>query len=241
MPLRHKKKQGWKQNPQAVKADILRVATELFAAQGMTGTKIDDIAAQTATSKRMIYYYFGDKSGLYRCALEAAYARVREQEAELDLSTQSPDIALAQLVGFIFDNHRRNPDFVRMVMIENIQQARHLAVSEVIAKQNAQAIAQLSDVLARGQSSGVFRRDISAASLHWSICALSFFNVSNKPSYSTLFGTDLFDDAGQIKLRAQAVDMILGYARITPTAAQDAEPLLPAGYARQFSEAHPSD
>ena len=33
----------------------------------------------------MIYYYFGDKEGLYLRALENAYRMVREGEAKLDI------------------------------------------------------------------------------------------------------------------------------------------------------------
>ena len=99
-------KQGWKQNPEAVKRDTLRVAMAEFARNGLSGARIDEIAAKTRTSKRMIYYYFGDKEGLYARALEAAYAKVREGEGRLDLGHLPPQAALARLVAFTFDHHR---------------------------------------------------------------------------------------------------------------------------------------
>ena len=40
--------------------------------------RVDEIAARTRFSKRMIYYYFGDKEGIYLHALENAYRQVRE-------------------------------------------------------------------------------------------------------------------------------------------------------------------
>ena len=49
----------------ATKRDIIEVATKEFARNGLSGSRIDEIAAKTKTSKRMIYYYFGDKEGLY--------------------------------------------------------------------------------------------------------------------------------------------------------------------------------
>lgn len=42
-------------------AGILAVATKEFADKGLSGARIDAIAAATLTSKRMIYYYFGSK------------------------------------------------------------------------------------------------------------------------------------------------------------------------------------
>ena len=69
-------RRGWTQNPDAVKQDILTVAVSEFAANGLSGTRVDTSASRTRTSKRMIYYNFGDKLGLYTRALEAAYLKV---------------------------------------------------------------------------------------------------------------------------------------------------------------------
>ena len=43
------------------RADILAIATEEFASKGLSGARVDEIAARTHTVKRMIYYYFGSK------------------------------------------------------------------------------------------------------------------------------------------------------------------------------------
>ena len=52
-------------DPERTMADILEVATREFAEKGLAGARIDEIAEATRTSKRMIYYYFGSKEGLY--------------------------------------------------------------------------------------------------------------------------------------------------------------------------------
>jgi AcrR family transcriptional regulator len=205
-----KPKAGWKQNPERVKRDILNAAMAEFARSGLSGAKIDDISAQTDTSKRMIYYYFTDKETLYARALEAAYAKVREGERKLDLEALSPRDALARLVAFTFDHHRRNPNFIRMVMIENVHHADYLRQSEVIRELNAGAIQRLENLIARGQASGDFRPDVDATELHWQISALSVFNVSNKPTFSALFGKSIYTREGQARLRDRAVAMILG-------------------------------
>lgn len=205
-----KSKGLWRQNPDRVKRDILNSAMEEFARSGLSGAKIDDISAKTATSKRMIYYYFGDKEGLYARALEAAYAKVRDGERKLDLDALDPRAALEALVAFTFDHHRKNPDFIRMVMIENIHHADYLRHSKIIRDLSEGAISSLSDLIARGAASGDFRADVDATELHWQISALSFFNVSNKPTFSALFGASVYTREGQKRLRDRAVAMILG-------------------------------
>ncbi|SEP22327.1 DNA-binding transcriptional regulator, AcrR family [Salinihabitans flavidus] len=202
-------RRGWTQNPDAVKRDILTVALSEFAANGLSGTRVDTIASRTRTSKRMIYYYFGDKLGLYTRALEAAYLKVREGEASLDLDHLQPKEALARLVAFTFDHHRKNPDFIRMVMIENIHNAEHLAASQVIRDLNVAAIEKLARICQGGQDQGVFREGLDPVAIHWQISAASFFNVSNRPTFSSIFGNELFEEEAQRRIRQQTVDSIL--------------------------------
>lgn len=212
------RRQGWKQDPAGVQRDILDTATVEFARTGYASTRIEDIAAQTETSKRMIYYYFGDKEGLYLKVLEGAYAKVRAGEAALRLSHLPPLTALRRLAEFTFDHHRANPDFIRLVMIENVHNAAHLRASGLIERVNAGAIAHLADICARGQVDGAIRPDLTPLDLHWHISALSFFNVSNRPSFGLSFGTDLFTDAGQARLRDQMVTSVLRLAMTDPAA-----------------------
>ena len=77
-------------NPEGTRRNIVEVATAEFAGKGFSGARVDDIAARTKTSKRMIYYYFGGKEGLYIAVLEAAYRSIRTIEATLDLEHQHP-------------------------------------------------------------------------------------------------------------------------------------------------------
>lgn len=222
-------RQSWKQNPEAVKQSILAAATRIFASQGYASTRVEDIAAETATSKRMVYYYFGDKEGLYLQVLEAAYTKVREGEGALRLDHLPPPVALRALVAFTFDHHRSNPDFIRLVMIENVHNAVHLRASGLMGRVNAGAIRKLADICHRGQAEGLFRPDITPLELHWHISALSFFNVSNQPSFSESFGGELYTDQGQQRLRAQAIDSILRLVLVDPAQSgliQPTEPLM---------------
>jgi AcrR family transcriptional regulator len=61
-----------KPNPDRTRKNILAVARREFAEHGLSGGRIDAIAARMRTTKRMIYYYFGSKEGLYQAVLEQA-------------------------------------------------------------------------------------------------------------------------------------------------------------------------
>ena len=206
---RRERRTGWKQNPEAVQANILRVARNVFAKNGLSGARVDEIAALTATSKRMIYYYFEDKKGLYRRALEEAYREVRMKEEALNLEGLDPKEALERLIEFTFDHHRSNPDFIRLVMIENIHHGAYLGASELIRDLNRGAITQLDRIIERGRAAGLFRADIDPLVVHWQISALSFFNVSNDATFSLIFGDRLSRKEGQEELKHWVVESVM--------------------------------
>ena len=51
--------------------------------------------------------------------------------------------------------------------------------------------------------------------VHWQISAMSFFNVSNRPTFTKIFGEALADEEGQAVLREQTVRAVLGAVMIT--------------------------
>lgn len=197
------------QDPEGTRRNIIEVASEEFALNGLAGARIDEIAARTRSSKRMIYYYFGDKEGLYVSALENAYRLVREGEAKLDIEGLPPVEALRKLVEFTFDHHHQHEDFIRMVMIENIHHGKYLDRSKVIRNLNVTAIDKIKAIYARGLAEGVFRANLDPIELHWQISALCFFNVSNRATFSKIFGRDFGAPKALASLRRNAVDMVL--------------------------------
>lgn len=194
-------------------ADILEVATREFAEKGLAGARIDVIAEAMRTSKRMIYYYFGSKEGLYIAVLEEAYRRIRAIESDLHLDDLAPEDALRRLVGFTVDYQLANPDFIRLVMTENIHRGEYLRSSRMIQELNVPAIDGLKRVYERGLAAGVFRSGIDAVDLHMSISALSFFNVANRHTFSLIFQRDLETPAAIVARRDSIIEMVVRFVR----------------------------
>jgi AcrR family transcriptional regulator len=200
-------------DPEGTRRDIIDIATREFAEKGFSGARVDEIAARTKTSKRMIYYYFGGKEALYIAVLEEAYRKIRSIEASLNLAEKPPEEALRTLVAFTFDYQNAHPEFVRLVMNENMLNAAYLARSKAIQRLNVGVIEALRELLERGQREGVFRRDLDPVDLHMSISALCFFNVANCPTFSTIFKRDMASPKVLAARRVQVVSVILGYVR----------------------------
>jgi AcrR family transcriptional regulator len=200
-------------DPERTKADILEVATNEFSEKGLAGARIDVIAEATRTSKRMIYYYFESKEGLYVAVLEEAYRRIRDIETNLQLDDLAPEDALRKLVGFTVDYQLANPDFIRLVMNENIHRGEYISRSKAIQKLNVPAIGAVAKVYERGLAAGVFRRGIAPIDLHMSISALSFFNVANRHTFSVIFKRDLDSPAAIVARRDSIVEMVVRFVR----------------------------
>lgn len=199
------------QDPEGTRQNIIEVAAQEFALNGLSGARIDEIAAKTRSSKRMIYYYFGSKEGLYVSALENAYAQVRAGEAKLDIADLPPLEALQRLVEFTFDHHHEHEEFIRMVMIENIHHAEFLQRSTVIGDLNVTAIGNIEAIYFKGLAEGIFRPGLDPLEIHWQISALCFFNVSNRATFSKIFNKDVGGSDYQASLRRQSVEMVLRF------------------------------
>ena len=205
------KELGRTNDPTRTMAEILAVATHEFADKGLTGARIDEIAAATRTSKRMIYYYFGSKDGLYLAVLEEAYRRMRSIEAELHLDDLPPLDALKKLVEFTYDHHRDNEDFIRLVMNENIQRGDYLRQSQNIQSLNSNAIESVRSVYERGVAQGVFRSGLDPVDIHSAISAFTFFNVSNRHTFGVIFRDRASTGKAETLQRAHVVDLILRF------------------------------
>ena len=208
-------REGRTNDPARTMAEILEVATHEFADKGLAGARIDEIAAATRTSKRMIYYYFGSKDGLYLAVLEEAYRRMRSIEAELHLDDLEPVAALRRLAEFTYDHHRDNEDFIRLVMSENIHRAEYLQRSKTIRQLNVKAIDSIRGVYDRGVAQGVFRAGLDPVDIHAAISALTVFNVSNRYTFGTIFNREQRREKAATLQREQVVQLVLrfvGYA-----------------------------
>jgi AcrR family transcriptional regulator len=198
-------------DPDSTRRAILDAAIAEFSAHGYAGGRVDDIAARTATSKRMIYYYFGGKAQLYAAVLEEMYGGMRDAETALQTDALPPTEAMRRIVEVTFDHHHAHPEFVRLVVSENIEEARNVKASATIPARNARVIGTLAALLARGEASGVFRRGVDAVDLHMLISGFCFYRVSNRHTLGAIFGRDLRDPAIAARQREMIVNAVLRY------------------------------
>src|SRR5690242_1021937 len=76
MKARRRKVAPQRRNADATRSKILDAALAEFSERGLPAASTDDIAERCGVNKRMIYYYFGSKEGLYLAALEQVFEKL---------------------------------------------------------------------------------------------------------------------------------------------------------------------
>jgi AcrR family transcriptional regulator len=198
-------------DPERTRTDILDTATAEFAERGFNGARVDEIAARTRTTKRMLYYYFGSKKQLYLAVLERAYARIRAAEQSVNVDHLDPVMAIRRIAEVTFDHHEANPDFIRLVSIENVHHAEHVAELASLVRVNTPAIRLLDEILERGRAQGTFRQDIDSIDVHMLISGFCFFRVANRYTFRAIFGRDLVDADRRDHYRMLLGDVVVNH------------------------------
>jgi AcrR family transcriptional regulator len=200
-------------DPEQTRARILAAAKAEFARAGLGGARVDRIAVLAGANKRMLYYYFDSKDGLFRAVLEATYEHIRESEKALHLDAVEPPEAIARLVAFTWNYYLAHPEFLSLLNSANLHRAEHLKASSKVRRMHSPVVAMIGSILERGVKSGVFRKGVDAVQLYISIAALAYFYLGNNYTLSAIFGRDLKAKKARVERLAHMTELVLGYLR----------------------------
>ena len=121
--------------------------------------------------------------------------------------------ALKANVQLTFDYHHQHPEFVRLVMNENIHHGEFIKDVAGIERRNESVIRVLGEIIAKGADEGVFRDGLDPIDLHMTISALCFYNVSNRYTFSEIFRRDMTSPEAVARRREQVVEVVLAACR----------------------------
>jgi AcrR family transcriptional regulator len=206
-----KPRKSRKRSAAGTKARILEAALSEFATRGFAGARVDVIARQAKSNKRMLYAYVGNKDALWLATLESVYAAKRQEERQLAIGTLSPDEAMRTLIRFNFRYHLEHPEFVKLVNNENLMGACKLVRSKLVPQLYSPLLQTLTEVLRRGQKTKVFRTGVDPMQLYISIAALGYFYISNIRTLSVIFATELSSETAMEQREQHAIDVVMSY------------------------------
>lgn len=180
-----------RRNPEKLIASILNAAVEEFASHGFSGARIDRISKRANTVDRMLYYYFGNKEHLYEAVLEDVYGKLTEAQRQFVLPKDDPVAAMDQLITHMWEHYTNHPEFIRLVMSENLLYGRYIRQSENIRKVSFPLVEIVGGILTNGKEKKIFRADADTNFTLMTIMSMGFFYVSNQYTYSYWLSKDL--------------------------------------------------
>src|ERR1700693_5658278 len=157
-----------KRDAVATKAAIVDAAVEEFAALGLAGARIDEIARAAGVNKALLYYYFESKEHLYEGVIEQMFLAMTDALRGALGIAEGPREKLLAFLDANFEVLARQPAYARLleqevdivkVFLNNVKPD----TAPKFIRQIAPLLAEFRTVLEEGVKSGVFRRiDIDA-------------------------------------------------------------------------------
>jgi len=188
---------------------ILQAAVQVFAKYGLVGGSVEKISQTAKSHDRMIYYYFGNKEGLFVAVLEEIYRRFNEAEVRIETVENDPLTSLKRVIHFVVHYFRDHPEFVTILNSENLQRGKHVSKAQTTQQYSIPAVGVIDSILKQGQQMSLFRADICARDIYLMISSLGYFYQSNRFTLSAFLGENLGADDTFAQWESFVTDAVL--------------------------------
>lgn len=152
-----------------VRAKILSEATRLFAAQGVDGTALQQIADAVGVRKPSLLYHFPSKEALHRSVLEHLLSRWSEIVPRLLRAVARQDRFDAILDATI-EFFAADPDRARLLLREALD--RPAEMRELLVAQVTPWLGIVTESIKKAQADGSMRRDVDPEAYVLQVMAL---------------------------------------------------------------------
>lgn len=196
---------------------LLDAAQTIFARDGFSGARVDEIARVAGYNKALIFHYFGDKLGLYRALMtrtkQRIFARFDEALARYadegqPVSAEHVRALAAEWLGVVFGYYQRHPEAARILAWEAAEGWQTFATCGPPAPETWSA--RVLAFVARAQASGVLRADLDCHILFTTLMSLPLIHIVSLPRFQLIFpDTDFTSPAALAHAQRQITDLLL--------------------------------
>lgn len=197
-------------NAEETKRHILLAAEAEFAEKGLSGARVDEIAARAKVNKALLYQYFGSKEELYKTVLAAVYGRLTELEERVIRQGTNCEEEIRAFVRAYFQFLRENPSYVRMVMWENLNYGRFFREKGLSGVKDVMR-SGLRQILDLGKERGEVAPEIEPEDILQTLIACSFNYFSNRYTLEQVLNRDALSEENVERRVASVSDMLIRY------------------------------
>ncbi len=195
---------------------LIAAAKQEFAAKGLAGARVDEIAQKASVTKQLVYHYFGTKEALFTCVLDQVAVDIMADLLSHDFDRQDPTQAVRSFLDRMFE-HYTIYEFLGALAREGISYHEHHRTPGNDFLGSAPAlVAKLATVLQRGAESGDFRPGIEPRLFLATAALLMCGGFTNRYSVSALAGFRSDSPEGMKLWHDHAVDFVMTAIRAVP-------------------------
>jgi TetR/AcrR family transcriptional regulator, fatty acid metabolism regulator protein len=140
---------------------ILDAAIRVFARQGFHNCRVSDIAAEAGVAYGLVYHYFDSKEEMLNELFSERWSLLIAASEQAQRGGGTPREKLAAIAGFIIDSYRRDPELMKVIIVEVTRAANSFGRTHL--PEIRQAYDEIEKIVADGQAEGTFREDVDAA------------------------------------------------------------------------------
>jgi AcrR family transcriptional regulator len=182
---------------------ILDAAVRVFARQGFHTCRVSDIADEAGVAYGLVYHYFPSKETILDTVFLERWNLMLATIADAQASEAPPREQLRRIASFIVDSYRRDPDVMKVIVVEVTRAANTFGRTHV--QRIMQAYEGIAQIVAQAQKAGVFRREVDAL-----FAAQAFYGLVEQVLTQWIFSGEEIPEAEFEHVKAEIVEMICG-------------------------------
>ncbi len=149
---------------------ILDAAVRVFARQGFHGCRVSDIADDAGVAYGLVYHYFDSKDEVLDTLFLERWNVMLATIDEVDGRDLPPREKLFAIAAFIFDSYRRDPELMKVIIVEVTRAANSFGRTHL--DKIREAYEGIAKIVAKAQDEGTFKTDVTAQ-----FAALAFYGA----------------------------------------------------------------
>jgi TetR/AcrR family transcriptional regulator len=210
---------GRERDAETTREALLNAAQEIFARDGFSGARVDDIARHAGYNKALIFHYFDDKLGLYRALMlrtkQYLVARFEETSGRI-FAGDGERVTAEHIRGLtteyldaLFDLAAEHPQAVRILAWEAAEGWQtFVTCAPSVPDTWSHRVLQL---LERAQRAGIVRMELDPRLLLTTLISLPLIHLISLPRFVAMFpDADVSSPAAIAHAREQITDLVLG-------------------------------
>jgi AcrR family transcriptional regulator len=149
---------------------ILDAAVVAFAKRGFHACRVSDIADEANVAYGLVYHYFRSKDEVLDTLFLDRWNVLLDVISAIDGQEMPVRDKLYAIAGFIVDSYRRDPDLMKVIIVEVTRAANSFGRTHLGKIREAYAL--IADIVAKAQADGAFKRDVTPE-----FAALAFYGA----------------------------------------------------------------